>query len=413
MRGLVNIYFWIFIFTTVNREFLLFGFDLRYALVTLAVILLVFYPSNNRHSVRKKKRESVSASIRQLFWFYAIIAISNISWLWNGLPLNDEQFLNIVILNINNLFALVVVVLYRSMLDIRQCLNAVILSGVVLVGSVIYVYSGFTIPEMFMSSDSRQYSIGAGFENLFGQAIRVSGFGEDANFTSLACILCFVCSLYKARGAILPIVFFGGLFFFGIALSFSRTMLLGMLVAVVATIAFLFLKRIWSIFSVVIVLTFAVTALLLLPNLALFGDMTTMDIRYSMWQSASELFLDNPVIGAGTSSVRSQLFLSRGIYGQCHSTWWQVVSEQGLIGIICFMLVWIKAFREARSGFLVLALVTTLVGSINFEIVYLQIFIFSLVICPILFDTQSDNIEVQELSNECVDVTASRNRERL
>ena len=155
------------------------------------------------------------------------------------------------------------------------------------------------------------------------------------------------------------------------------------------------------------------TALLLLPNLALFGDMATMDIRYSMWQSASELFLDNPVIGAGTSSVRSQLFLSRGIYGQCHSTWWQVVSEQGLIGIICFMLVWIKALREARSGFLVLALVTTLVGSINFEIVYLQIFIFSLVICPILFDTQSDNIEVQELSNECVDVTVSRNRERL
>ena len=373
-------------FTTFNREFAPLGFDPRYALVVLALFLVAMFPINRRYNPMLEKRGGSSISMGDLFAFFAIIGISNIAWFWNGLPLDFEQFVNILILNGNNLLAVCVFSLYRNALSKTALCKSILFAGIVLVASMVWVNGGNTIPPVLMAEDFRQFNSGVEFLNLFGQPIRVSGFAEDANYACVMCLMAFGVA-FATKSTRRTVKWALALCFaLGFGLSFSRTMLIGLLITLVVYALYCLYRNVWNIVSLLVVCAFPIVALLVLPNAHLFGDMATMTNRYWMWDSAEGLFAQNPIFGSGTSSSRSWMLLVYGKYVQCHSTWWQIASEQGIIGIVVFTMVCVKRLKVSRSALTIFIIMQFLIYSINFETAFLQLLPFSLCLCPLVFD---------------------------
>ena len=87
---LLNAYLSLFIFCMINREFLLFGLDLRFILVPLGLLLIGVYIILNRGKIYFTHNKNYK-QFNYLILFYLWVFISNISWLWNGLPMNQEK----------------------------------------------------------------------------------------------------------------------------------------------------------------------------------------------------------------------------------------------------------------------------------------------------------------------------------
>ena len=79
----------------------------------------------------------------------------------------------------------------------------------------------------------------------------------------------------------------------------------------------------------------------------------TAHARVRFWERAWRMFQDSPIIGHGigqypveNTRFRGSAELDRATDSLvCHSNWFQILSELGLVGFVCYLVIWLKYFK--------------------------------------------------------------------
>lgn len=368
---LFNLFQFVFVLTTFNRELLFFGVDFRYIGLALEIMLIILGLIERNLVIKVGKLE------KRFLLFYLLMLFSNISWKFNGLSPLSELIFNLAILNIYNFLVFTVFWLYREYIDEVSVAKMILFSGFVLWVSMVWVYSGNTFPE-FISSATRTMSLDTGsgeHHNLFGQGIRVAGFAEDANYATLFCVLSIATTLYFVKNVYFRIVL-SFVYAFGAAIAFSRTIILGTIAAIlIVNIRKFIPKTDLIVYSGFVYGSFFVSVVI--PFIGLQNVLQTVATRFNFWRNAAHLFLNNPIIGNGLGSFRhyqSSLY-NNTWYVQCHNTWWQILSEHGIFAAFIMMSILIFELTHCSSVYKRFLLILLGVFFCSFETVYLQVFI--------------------------------------
>lgn len=347
---LFHSYLLLFIFTMINREFLFLGLDLRFPTLILGCILIIISLFK-----QKQKNSTEDKSFTPLFIVYSYAIISSIFWLFNGLTANYRDLVNELIILSFILIFIIVVHNYRNILNLKFLSLAVIGSCVFLFASMILVSIGIDLSGPFGSSNVPFSAVGIGHINMFGEQIRIAGFASDANYASLAMMIGIVFALKTNYKKIVK-TFFVFMFSLGLGLSFSKTIIFS-LVALIPIIIIIKLKpKTQKYFAALLTIgIFAITFVSpLIPNIRAFLP-DTLSTRIAMWQSANDLFWKSPLLGSGITSFKS-FFAINNWYVHPHSTYWQILSELGILIFIVFYSTIYKTLKRTDSlSFLLLA----------------------------------------------------------
>lgn len=383
----------IFIFTSINREFGLFSIDIRYFGFALGLLLVAV------GLVQKANiKFSFSPLEKSIMFYFGCILICNIAWLWNGLEADKQIFTNVCLLYGYNLLAFFVFMLNKEYMSFDRIVLSICVSVLILAASLLAVY--FTVDiSLFLTSDEvriRQLDSGSGEHlNLFQQNIRVSGFAEDPNYATLFCLLGLASGfiMVTKKRALLGVSVVA-LSAVGAALAWSRTVILGCLFITVVSLCWYFAPKLRTkilTFSLLV----AVVAVIAVPFIDQFFSLQTMQTRSMLWKEAFDLFLQSPIIGNGLTSFRSYnaTFYS-GWLVHCHSTIWQAISEMGILGLIALVNMYKKSLVQAKLFYTIFTTMLFIVFSLNFDCSYLQILIVVLYIIPA--SSSSINAKVTE-----------------
>ena len=192
---LYSIYAFLFIFTMINKEFLLFGIDLRFILLPIGAILIIL-----SFTEKNKKIEDYDDKIgRLLIAFYIYAFVANISWIWNGLKIDEGKFINEIILLSNIFISLLVFYRYKSRVNQSKLNKFIIISTVVLLISMILVSCGLPLSKISGSADVHYiYTVSERApdnKNLFGGNFRAAGYASDPNYATLLLVIACVATL--------------------------------------------------------------------------------------------------------------------------------------------------------------------------------------------------------------------------
>lgn len=412
MEKFVNAYLALFILTTFDKELLFLGFDPRYLLVLFALLLLLFFPiTEAKYNGSSQMRNSTKVRMGDIALFYGAVIVSNVAWLWNGIPFSLEEFGRVAVLNLNNLMMVAICCLYRHYLNRDFLVRFGMGSLILLVFSAFYVFLGNTIPTSLMSEDARQEFVDT---SIFGFETRASGFGEDPNYTSAMCLFGLVLPALIDKHDKVSTLPYYAICLVGYAVSGSKTMLAGAILAIAIFVIYKTFSHAWKIISVIIVIM-----LFMLPffmkEFEVFSDLYTMSTRYQLWELAKLMFLASPIIGMGLASFRFVYSMTLGAGGhlfiQSHSTFWQVVSEHGIIGCFLLMLIFINRLRSAQSFPEIYAVVILLIYAVDFEVVYLQFFPLVVCLMPMLWEKKRlESIGEQSVSKTVLKQVENENR---
>lgn len=378
--SLFSLTLYLFIFISINREASLFGLDLRYLLVFLMIITMMF----SLHDAPRRKAIPAADAEKLLLVYYALIAVSSVSLLHTSLSIDTKILANVAILHLANACMLILVILNKDLVKPRPIGVAICISGIVLGLSQVFVYSGLDISILLQSSDIRTMAVDRGSGehlNLFGQHFRVSGFAEDPNYACFFNMFCLVMAMNTRKQhkglSYLAVVFSLA----GIALSWSRTVVFGSLIVaslIWVSYALPRLKRnLLQFFPYVVAVV-----VLLLPILRL-SSFRTMGTRYTLWTNAYHLFLNSPFFGNGLTSFRTYNALQQsGWYVHPHSSYWETLAEFGVFAFVVLVVVFSLAMMRTKKPFASFLVAAFVVFSINFDCTYLQLSILILVIIP-------------------------------
>lgn len=386
-----NIYSFLFIFTMINREFLFFGIDLRYILLPLSLVIIFMCLINKKSCTNSIKENDPIFKILLIFILWNLF--SNISWINSSLLIYPNTAFNQNILIINNLLALMVYYLNKDIFDSRRIKKSIIISCLVLALSFALIGSGFSLSQI-SGSDTRSMVYAsdraADHVNIFGGKFRLAGYAEDPNYASLFFVIgisvIFQITAKKSTKFLLIMVF---LICFGFACS--KTILLSFMLGLV----FLFVTNYKGFrfkdsykFCNFLLLSAIVLAIIVLPSVSFFSSHTTMTTRFKMWGIAKDLFLQSPIIGNGIDSFKSYInIIYHGTwYVQSHSTYWQQLSETGLVGFSLLILLLYRCLNKKNNIYNKFLLVIFIIYIINFETVQLEVFIYIIYILTLLRD---------------------------
>lgn len=378
---LFELYSFLFIYTMINREFLFFGIDLRFIILIIGIILL-FFALVTKNKSNKKLPICANKIYKVLFILFFWSLLSNISWLWNGLEKFPKEIINQNILILNNFFAVIIFKKYYYCLEEERIKKNVIFSCIVLVISIVLTGLGLSLSQI-SGSDARSIvhaSISAAeHKNIFGGNFRLAGYAEDPNYASIFLVLGSITSLQlycKNRTK----YFLCALFLLAFCFSCSKTILLSFFLGIIYLIFIYFFRRkgfpkiLNLLFSI-----FIISLIIFLPVSRLLSTHTTMATRFKMWNMAKELFLSSPIIGNGINAFKSYINSNyNGLwYVQCHSTYWQLLSETGLVGFLIFINLMVKCLNNYNlTKYNKYLLFIFFVFIINFETIQLQVFVY-------------------------------------
>ena len=106
IKILLYVYLFLYIFSMINREFKPFGFDLRFIVVPLGVLVIFLKFIKNDFKIIIDKEDKTGS---YLILFYIVAFLSNISWIWNEIDINTEKFINEIILLSNTFIGILVI----------------------------------------------------------------------------------------------------------------------------------------------------------------------------------------------------------------------------------------------------------------------------------------------------------------
>lgn len=367
-----SLFLFLFIFTSINKEFLFFGLDLRY-LLTILSVFCIFVSNSSLKKISYDKNE------RNLFVFFIYCFISVYICLQNkDIVIIYDKLFNQFILYFNNFLAFIVIFLNKKYISIKKISNYYLISMVFLSISILLLFYGQSISNLFYSQVPGVY-VGNTHINLLGMNMRFAGFADDPNYAtlfSLTGILLFI--YFRKYNKKFFTIFSIFICIYIYILSFSKTMTIGFLFILITYFIIKKMnfnkKSIKIIYWIIIIMFFIIPFVVL--NVNLFNDMDTISTRYNMWKVAESMFYTHPILGNGLTSFRciyNELY-NGSWYVQSHSTYFQLFAEQGLIGILLFVKYIISVIKRPND-FTILMILMYLFFSINFESVYLQFFI--------------------------------------
>lgn len=383
---LIRFTLFLFVFTSINREFNPLHFDLRFILFPLTVSAIL------RSLTKKNFHSFVSLQIIPPrypdVWMFAYLTValsSNIAWLWNGLPLVKSSFYNLIVVFTLNLLTVLMVLLNRSSISLEFIRKCVIFSAAFLAVSQVIVYLGFPL-GFFLSDDTvRVLQSGGEHFNFFGQHFRVSGFAEDPNYACFFATLGMIALFSNNFRISFLKLMVSCLLVFAIFLSWSRTIVFGS----AAILIVLFVSKLLSIrfcFVGKCICFGLVTVSLIAPFISAVFNLDflqTILTRFDLWERATQLFLNSPLIGNGLTSFRSfNMVEVTGWYVHCHSTVWSTLAESGLLGFLCYFGALFSIFDRTSKPFVFLSSTIFCLFCINFDATYLQASVLLLAIMP-------------------------------
>lgn len=406
VKMLMNVFMFLFVFIMYNREFRPFGIDLRFILIGIAGCLIInfivcfrgyldFDFKNIINRIEKDNKE-LSKIIWVILMFYTIMFLSNIMWFNNGIEVNMEGLKSNIILNGANFLFIITFFLYKHHIKWSKVTNYLYIAHFVLLISMLLVGKGYHLSEI-MGGNYPGFYGGAENSNFLGQEFRLAGYAQDPNYASFFMVLTGVTSCFYIKNNWLSI---GVLVtsIFGFLLSASRTVTLAVIIAILFVIVLIIIKKINSKFQLyitslfIIVITGVPYILVKLIQIVQFNfSLDTMSTRLVMWNNAISLFKKSPIIGNGMTSFRSYFELNGGWYVQCHSTIFQLLSENGIIGLILFGTIF-ALLMKCANNYKIFVCVVFLVFSLTSELIYLAIFPF--IIGVLAFVPEEDSVNL-------------------
>ena len=344
VKTLLHLYLFLFIFYMFNREFVLGGvLDLRFPILLLGVIILVQAVLKNKFFLKKDKNFFL------INMFFLFVFFSNIMWVFNEFTLNSDAFIVIILSAVYNYMFVLVLQLKIDDIEMNKIVKYMNIAFLFLFISMLLVLLNFELGYLIGHSDFRWYASTENVNMPFGLTRRISGFAEDPNYVSfLATMIIFVNLRFKHRK--MKIMIFLALI--ALLLSFSRTITPVLIFSILALLGEKILKAITS--KQIDMITFptfiAAISFILAPffllALNVYTGMSTMDLRFLMWDNAVSLFLNNPLFGSGLTSFRSYFSLQTvGWFVQSHNTFLTILSENGLIAWALFILILFNQFK--------------------------------------------------------------------
>ncbi|WP_346893310.1 glycosyltransferase [Clostridium sp. UBA871] len=383
---LINTYIFIFIFTMMNREFLLFSLDSRYLLIALGCYLILY---SLFRMIKYKEKIRIDRLSLLLIAFYILCILSNIMWLKGDIKINYSVFANVLLLYSFNLISILVFVIYREKVNVKTVYKSIMVSGMILFISMILIGMGFNLNEIMGGEYSGKIA-GSEHKNFFGYNIRLAGYAQDANYASMFMVIWGATIIKYINNKMVKFVFLI-LAIIGLMISASKTVILGVLVGLVMVVILRIddkkNKNLYPLIKntfVILIVSVPYITMKVFEAINYSGSIQTMSTRFKMWGSAINLFKENFLLGHGLTSIRSYFEASpNGWYVQCHSSIFQIMSENGMIALILFAMI-IAIVLNYKNKYVVFLVSVFLVFSLTSELIYLSIFVFIVSILPII-----------------------------
>lgn len=380
MNRIFQAFLFLMVFTSINREFP-FPIDLRFFIIILAFLimgLMLFEQYRNRELNKFKNLQNIKlkelpakiaalfeklkkiglfsllsnldkhysfeqlnkAKYIVLFLFFALVFISNFSWLTNNLELNQSVFISANILYFFNILAITILFLNWKKINVKLTYYYIAFSSFVLLTSMALAFWGFNI---YGNSSDAPRALIEDELSIFG--VRVGGYAEDANYASLYLILWLLSTLYFHQNKHLKIITIL-LFIFGYALSLSKTLLMALLF--IGLLRILNRKYLYKVTAALVPIAIFLFPIILILFKSINIGLSTLSQRLDMWYSGINLFFQNPLFGSGVTSFRSFFDIEQW-YVQSHSTFITILSENGIIAYLLFMVLVIVTFNNLTS----------------------------------------------------------------
>lgn len=372
---LIDLYQFLFIFSMINREFLLFGLDLRFILIFLGVVLLFIF-------MKKGQKPHLNKFEKTFVLFYIFLFLSNLFLVFSINTVNVSEWIRLNILHANNFLFLLTIICYKKEVNKNKAINYYKISMIVLMISFVMILFKIDIPSMFCGVE-HMYVKGKEHVNLFGGHIRIAGFAEDANYAFLFFFTFFI--LILSEGFKKSSVIYLILSVIGMGYSFSKTQVIMAVPVILFFFAYKYLnvRTEYKNIALLVVLICIFCLPFIMSKLNVMGNMVTMENRYALWNNALKLFKENHYFPAGIGGLRFYNSATLSWKVQAHSTYVQVLVELGLIGVILYVLLAYFSLNGLKNIYFIITM-NFLMFSVTSETLYLQFFVFAFYYLPLL-----------------------------
>lgn len=359
-----NVYFFLLIFNTLNRSFSPY-LDIRFLLITFSTSLIIYYIFNSA----KKKISNLLIVI--LIWFFAVF-IGNINWMNTSLKFHPDTFSSYFVLMFFLFLNLITVSLYKNYIEKEKFLKYFYISLIFMIFSILLEHLGFNLyiisdyvqrlgmknPAEMSENEWERHSTILGLP-------RFAGYAWDPSYASIYLIFGVLISFYFNLNYKKLLLFTTTLL---LVLLSSKTAMIAILMLL--AIRFVFLKKYYIGIFYTLLTLFFIYIFLFGFNFG-FGDLSTMVMRLGMWNSAFQWFLENPLVGNGFTAARSAHEYFHGWYVTPHSTYFAILADSGLFGIIMFLFFFYSIYRySAYNKLLRVMIFVFLIFALTYEYQY-------------------------------------------
>lgn len=356
-------YFYLLVFTIINKAFVPFGIDLRFVVVFLGTLQFLL----NFHGTKIVLIFDKNMKLVLLLYLFIIMGMFFVSF---EIP-NKNIFKNLVILNLYNFFNIVVLATSQERITIKYTIDALQFSVVVLGISIVAAIMKIPVPFNDYQSVSMTGTITS--------KARYCGYGTDPNYVSIifvtyALLVC-AYSIKKTKKIkqIVLTTFF---------LLFSRSLTVIAILPIMVFIYFI-LKRARN-KKLIMIVSFMFLAVipLVMQHFRILDGNNSLSVRYNMWARALNGFFEHPIIGNGLGAARFRSFYTNNWLVQCHSTYFQLLCEHGIIALFLYFSIFFNNVNSTNNNLKCISYLLYFVWSFTYETLYLPFTILYFAIFP-------------------------------
>lgn len=364
-----DIYIFLLIFSIINRSFVPLGIDFKY--VNLALCLLLLLLSSKRMNL------VFDGNMKWVQFLYMLVFLSIFN---QHITAYDVSVLkNLIILNTYNYINICTLGIYVNRINtfkVKKCLHFAMFF---LTASMVLSACGFNLPYNSYQSVSLLGDSGA----------RYCGYGSDPNYVCVmaACYIVFS-YVFEQKRTLQKFSYFVGVLI--IAMSRSRSVIglivLIFIVSVVVEHANLWSKRVTLLFVFILLAAIPILLVLIKP----LNSNVSMAIRYGMWERALVAAKQHLLFGNGLMSVRSNSYYKAHWFVQCHSTYFQILCEQGIVALFSYFVIYFKNVQRNIHSALKYCFLIYFIWSFTYETMYLTYPILFFAIFPYCKDEKAE-----------------------